>query len=214
MSPALATALLLASVPAGWGVASVVRVYAPLSKPETLSLIVASVATTAWVLLTLPFTWVLPVTIFLGWSLLALGMTDACVFRLPDPITLPLIAAGLVVSYLLPERDLVGHAVGAAIGFGVFLGVMVGFQRVRKHEGLGLGDAKLAAAAGAWLGWQALPYMILVACAAGFIWIGVAVLRRGKEALHQQIPFGIPLSLAIWLIWLYGIPQMFGYVTN
>ena len=66
--------------------------------------------------------------------------------------------------------------------------------------------------AGAWLGWQALPYVILLACAVGMTWVGVAALRRGKEALAERIPFGVALCLAIWIIWLYGPPDIFGAI--
>jgi leader peptidase (prepilin peptidase)/N-methyltransferase len=63
------------------------------------------------------------------------------------------------------------------------------------------------AAAGAWLGWQALPLVVLIACAAAFVWIGLAVMLRGRAALHDEIAFGVPLCVAFWLVWLYGVPN-------
>ncbi len=58
--------------------------------------------------------------------------------------------------------------------------------------------------------WQALPYVVLLACAVGLIWVGIAVVRRGKAALRERIPFGIALCLATWTIWLCGVPDFFG----
>jgi leader peptidase (prepilin peptidase)/N-methyltransferase len=84
------------------------------------------------------------------------------------------------------------------------------YRRTRNREGLGLGDAKLASATGAWLGWQALPSVILIAAAAGLVWFGLAFARRGHTALGEQIPFGVPLCFATWLIWLYGVPAIIG----
>jgi leader peptidase (prepilin peptidase)/N-methyltransferase len=104
----------------------------------------------------------------------------------------------------------VGHVIGVLIALLLFYAVAVVYQRVRHQEGLGLGDVKLAGAAGAWLGWQALPYVVLLACALGLVWVGVAIMRRGREAVQERIPFGIALCFAIWVIWLYGPPELFG----
>jgi prepilin signal peptidase PulO-like enzyme (type II secretory pathway) len=45
-----------------------------------------------------------------------------------------------------------------------------------------------------------------MACAAAFIWIGIAVALRGRGVLTEQIAFGVPLCFAFWLVWLYGPP--------
>ncbi|MBV9509071.1 MAG: prepilin peptidase, partial [Caulobacteraceae bacterium] len=74
----------------------------------------------------------------------------------------------------------------------------------RGIDGLGAGDAKLLAAAGAWLGWRPLPSVLLLACAATFIWMGFQVLAHGRRALDQRIAFGAPLCLAVWIVWLHG----------
>jgi leader peptidase (prepilin peptidase)/N-methyltransferase len=152
----------------------------------------------------------LAISCALGWALLVLGAIDALAFRLPDILTLPLIPAGLAVAQYLPDHDVLGHCIAALIAIGAFYAVAAGYQSVRKREGLGMGDMKLAGVAGAWLGWQALPYVLLLACAAGLVWIGIAAMRRGTAALQERIPFGVPLCLAIWIIWLYGLPETFG----
>jgi leader peptidase (prepilin peptidase)/N-methyltransferase len=112
----------------------------------------------------------------------------------------------VLLSLRLPDHDPLAHLIGAATGFLVLYLIAILYRRARAREGLGLGDAKLAAAAGAWLSWQALPSVILIACAAAFIWIGVRVALRGRAVLSQQIAFGVPLCFAFWLIWLYGAP--------
>jgi len=61
-----------------------------------------------------------------------------------------------------------------------------------------LGDAKLLAVAGAWLGWTALPSVVVLACAGGLAWAALRLLRRGHEGLAEPIAFGLPLCAATW----------------
>jgi leader peptidase (prepilin peptidase)/N-methyltransferase len=172
--------------------------------------IVATVFLGIWAALVVPHGLLLVATGTLAWALLVLSAVDAAIFRLPDIVTLPLLALGLAVSWLLPDRDLTGHAIGALCGAGAFYLIAEIYRRTRGHEGLGLGDVKLAGAAGAWLGWQALPSMVLLACCAGLVWVGVGVLRRGKSVLEERIPFGVALCFGIWIVWLYGPLEIFG----
>jgi leader peptidase (prepilin peptidase)/N-methyltransferase len=153
-----------------------------------------------------PIFWI---TLGLAWTLLTLAGVDILAFRLPDVLTLPLAAAGLLVSLILPN-DIWAHIAGAAIGYCAFAAIGWAFARVRGREGLGLGDAKLAAAAGAWLGWAPLPSVVLIACAAGFLWIATMAIMRGRAALSERIPFGVALAIAIWVVWLYGPLEFLG----
>jgi leader peptidase (prepilin peptidase) / N-methyltransferase len=74
------------------------------------------------------------------------------------------------------------------------------FYRLRGEEGLGLGDAKLFAAGGAWLGWQALPPVLLVSAASALLYVVMErVIRRSDE---RRIAFGPWLSAGIWIVWL------------
>lgn len=166
----------------------------------------ASIVLGMWAALLMPGVWLLTATLTLGWTLLTLGIVDLVAFRLPDILTLPLAAAGLLLSLWLPDHDPLAHLIGAAAGFLVLYLIAILYRSVRAREGLGLGDAKLAAAAGAWLGWQGLPSAVLIACAVAFIWIGVGVAIRGRAVLTQQVAFGVPLCFAFWLVWLYGPP--------
>ena len=197
-------ALVAVSIPAGLLAAFVVRRTADSPAAGWLPLVAGCLVVAFMSVMVVPQPWLAAATFALGWMLLMLATIDALVFRLPDILTLPLVAAGLLLSWWLPDTPLIAHAVGAAVGFLVFYAIAAIYRSVRGHEGLGFGDAKLVAAAGAWLGWAALPSMVLIACAAGFVWVGLAVVRRGRAALGEQIPFGVPLCFAFWIVWLFG----------
>ena len=165
---------------------------------EVLALIIA-----VWAITVVPG-WLAWVTCGLGWALLALAMIDGKHLLLPDSLTLPLIPAGLLVAWSLSSDQFRSHVVGAAVGFLLLWIIAFFYRRIRNRDGLGLGDAKLFAAAGAWLGWQALPSVILVAAASG---LAAALLQaRWHGSLNSQhpLPFGPYLAGAFWLVWLYG----------
>ena len=85
-------------------------------------------------------------------ALAALSWIDARTFRLPDALTLPLIAVGLFQSWYLSGQAF-DAAIGAVAGYLFFFLVEKSFHALRGKEGLGRGDAKLLAAGGAWCGW-------------------------------------------------------------
>ncbi|MCU0838027.1 MAG: prepilin peptidase [Rhodospirillales bacterium] len=170
----------------------------------------ACIAVALWAALVVPG-WPVWPTSLLGWLLLTLAAIDRAHFILPDMLTLPLLGLGLAVAAVLAPDRLGDHAIGAAAGFAAFALIAAAYRRVRGREGLGLGDAKLLAAGGAWLGWQALP--TVVAGAAGLA-LAVALAARALAALggasapplaaDQRLAFGPYLCAAIWLVWLYG----------
>jgi leader peptidase (prepilin peptidase)/N-methyltransferase len=148
--------------------------------------------------------WLLWVSVGLGWTLLTLAVLDWRTLVLPDALTLPLIPAGLVVAWAVDPGLLLGHALGALAGFASFAAIAAAYRRARRREGLGLGDAKLLAAAGAWLGWQGLPSVVLIAAGSGLAF-GLAVsLGDGKLAWTSRVAFGPHLALGFWLVWLFG----------
>ena len=159
-----------------------------------------------WAWLAIPELISFLITLALGWCLLVLAAVDALSFRLPNILTWPLIAGGFAA--LLPLGDLhqnaVDHLIGAIVGYGVFVAIAWGYRAWRGREGLGLGDAKLLAAAGAWLGWAPLPSVVLIACAVGFVWFAAAAWLRRSRASDGRIPFGVMLCAGIWIVWLYG----------
>jgi leader peptidase (prepilin peptidase)/N-methyltransferase len=138
----------------------------------------------------------------LGWTLLALAWTDAETMLLPDALTLPLLGAGLAEAWLLDPAALPDRLAGAALGWGCFAGLAWVWRRWRGIEALGAGDAKLLAAAGAWLGWAALPEVVVVAALCG---IAATLLRHGRQVSGgQALAFGPWLALGTWLVRLYG----------
>ena len=128
----------------------------------------------------------------LGVWLTAIAVIDARTLRIPDWLSLPLIAAGLLAAATGPASVLADRLIGAGAGF-LILG-LVGEVHFRWHqrEGLGLGDAKLFAAAGAWLGWQMLPWVLVVASVPALVW---TLTHRDRT----EVAFGPWLALAFWL---------------
>jgi leader peptidase (prepilin peptidase)/N-methyltransferase len=145
------------------------------------------------------------VTCGLGWTLVALAAIDARHFVLPDLLTLPLGLAGLAVAWTLHPEHLVGNVVGAVVGYVSFLVLAVAYERLRGRPGLGLGDAKLFAAAGAWVSWSGLPSIAIIAGLSG---LGAALLHaaltRRPLDLKTRLPFGPFLAFGFWLVWLHG----------
>ena len=107
-----------------------------------------------------------------------------------------------------PER-LLPHSIGALAGGLFIFAVALTYRRLRGREGMGLGDAKLMAAAGAWVSWTGLPTVLLLAAAAGLF--GSLLRNRlvAGASLAEPVPFGSYIAAALWLVWLYG-PLEFG----
>jgi leader peptidase (prepilin peptidase)/N-methyltransferase len=139
-----------------------------------------------------------------GWTLLTLAAIDWREFVLPYIITLPLIPSGLVVASAIDPGLLGAHALGALAGFASLALIASVYRRLRGREGLGLGDAKLLAAAGAWLGWQGLPSVVLIGAVSALTMALATALGGGKLAWTSRIAFGPHLALAFWLVWLCG----------
>lgn len=141
--------------------------------------------------------------IALTWSLIALTFIDFDRQLLPDDITLPLLWAGLVLNVFAVFVPLSSAVIGAAAGYVSLWLVYQLFKLVTGKEGMGYGDFKLFAALGAWLGWQSLPLIILLASLVGAV-IGIGfILFRGHDR-QMPIPFGPFLCLAGWIALMWG----------
>jgi leader peptidase (prepilin peptidase)/N-methyltransferase len=140
----------------------------------------------------------------LGWWLLALAWIDWRHFILPDLLTLPLVALGLAAAWVLAPGELWDRVGGAACGYlGLWLAAWL-YRRLRGREGLGLGDAKLLAAAGAWVGASGLPSVLAGAAIAGLAAAGGMMATGTRLDRHSALPFGPFLAAATWLVWLFG----------
>lgn len=137
-----------------------------------------------------------------GWFLLALAALDAEHFWLPDRLTLPLAVIGLVTGAAGLGVPLADRAIGAIAGFGLLAAVALGYRALRGREGLGWGDPKLLGAIGAWLGWQALPFVLLIASSLGLLAL-VSRRARGEAVLATtRVPLGALMAVAAWPLWM------------
>jgi leader peptidase (prepilin peptidase) / N-methyltransferase len=150
-------------------------------------------------------------SVFLAGLLLTLAMIDAQIYRLPDILTLPLGLAGLAVAYSEPGFLFTDHLIGMIGGFIFLWSFAALFKALRGIDALGFGDVKLAAAAGAWLSWQALPGYILLASLLGILFFVVRALMHGRYDPAAPLPFGVPMAMSFWITWLHGPWMPFGY---
>ncbi|MEM9551735.1 MAG: A24 family peptidase, partial [Pseudomonadota bacterium] len=107
-----------------------------------------------------------------------LCVTDMRSFRIPDAASLTLIVFGLVSSFWLRLTDPADALLGATLGYGVFAALGAAYVARHGEEGLGLGDAKLLGAAGAWLGWRDLPMLVALAAVSALVF---ALLIRSRR---------------------------------
>jgi leader peptidase (prepilin peptidase)/N-methyltransferase len=142
------------------------------------------------------------VTALFGWCLLIVAALDAEHHWLPDRLTLPLIPAGLAAGWAGFGPPLDQRLIGAATGFALLALIALGYRRLRGREGLGGGDPKLFAALGAWLGWPALPYVLLGAGLLGLAALALKRLRGEAVAATDRLPLGALMAVAGWPIWL------------
>jgi leader peptidase (prepilin peptidase)/N-methyltransferase len=139
----------------------------------------------------------------LGWVLLTLAWIDAEHMLLPNLLTWPLVALGLVWAVIATPETMLDDVIGAAVGYLLFRGIAWLYRRLRGHDGLGEGDASLLAAAGAWVGWQQLGAVVLLAALSG-ICVALIQSARGRSLrADTAIPFGPCLALGTWIVFLY-----------
>ncbi|MDB5617788.1 A24 family peptidase [Tardiphaga sp.] len=144
---------------------------------------------------------------FLALMMLAIAVNDARDYIIPDVLTAAAVGLGLLRAGICgPDADLaaVGWALlrGAAVALPWLL-MMIGYRRLRGRDGLGLGDVKLAAVAGVWLGWvTTFAAMELAALVALGAYLVAGLWRRRPMKTTAFLPFGLFLAPAIWIGWL------------
>jgi leader peptidase (prepilin peptidase)/N-methyltransferase len=146
----------------------------------------------------------------LTWFLIALAFIDIDHQLLPDNLTLPLLWLGLLVSLWGAAEpnapipvDLRSSLIGAMAGYVSLWSVYQLFRLATGKEGMGFGDFKLLAALGAWLGWQMLLPIVLVAAAVGAL-VGVILLWIQGRDRATPVAFGPYLAASGWLMLLFG----------
>ncbi|MCW8865991.1 MAG: A24 family peptidase [Colwellia sp.] len=141
--------------------------------------------------------------LILTWGLVSLTLIDLDHMLLPDQIVMPLLWLGLLVNINGTFTPLTDAVIGAAVGYMSLFSVFWLFKLLTGKEGMGHGDFKLFALFGAWLGWQLLPILILMASIVGAI-IGISLMIFKNHQREQAIPFGPYLAVAGWITFLWG----------
>lgn len=164
----------------------------------------AAAAIGVWAGLSSPEPLMIAATAILGWQLLLIALVDAEHFWLPDILTWPLAATGLIAAGVLAQGLPWPQIAGAVAGFALLWGLAWIYKFVRGREGLGGGDPFLFGAAGAWVGVAGLPSVLLYACAVGFAVVLARLIVRRSVSGTDRLPFGSFLAVGAWLTWLYG----------
>ena len=141
--------------------------------------------------------------VILTWGLISLTLIDLDHMLLPDQIVMPLLWLGLLVNINGTFITLSDAVIGAAVGYMSLFSVFWLFKLLTGKEGMGHGDFKLFALFGAWIGWQLLPVLILMASVVGAI-VGISLMIFKNHQREQAIPFGPYLAVAGWITFLWG----------
>ncbi|HVF61467.1 MAG TPA: prepilin peptidase [Thermoanaerobaculia bacterium] len=140
--------------------------------------------------------------------LVALAVIDLEHLYLPDRITLPGIAAGIAVQPWIDWVGWRGALFGAALGGGLLLALYGLWYLLRGEEGLGLGDVKMLAMLGAFLGWRGVVVTLFCGSLAGAV-AGLILIRAGRGHTKTKLPFGTFLALG-GLVALFAGERLLG----
>ena len=139
--------------------------------------------------------------------LISLTMIDINKMILPDQLTLALLWIGLLANTDSLFIDLEHAVMGAIVGYSVLWSVFWLFKLLTGRNGMGYGDFKLLAALGAWLGWQSIPSILLVASIMGIIY-GV-FMKVKTNIIKNEFAFGPFLAIAGWVTMITKINDNF-----
>ena len=158
-----------------------------------------------------------------GWTpLLAVRLLFACAMIvlfaidlehqiLPNVITLPGVVIGFLCSLFLPPGWL-SSLIGLLLGGGVLFAIGEAFIRIRGYEGLGMGDVKMLAMIGAFLGWPLMLVTLVLASFAGSV-VGVGLLTSGRGDMQAKLPFGTFLAVGALVSAVVGNQFLAWYLT-
>jgi leader peptidase (prepilin peptidase)/N-methyltransferase len=140
-------------------------------------------------------------TLLLFALLIAVAWIDIKTHRIPDPLNLAIGVAGLAIA-ALNGAPLLDQLLGAVAGFGLIWAANAYYRARRGRDGIGMGDAKLLAAGGAWLGWAALPFVALIGASLGLAAVAALRLAGRPITADSRIAFGPFLAIGIAGAWL------------
>lgn len=138
----------------------------------------------------------------LAWFLITLAILDWRHYWLPDLLTLPLAFLGFSLAAWATDVALADRAIGAGIGYGALALIAAAYRALRSRDGLGLGDAKLLGALGAWFGWQVLPFLLLFGSLLALLLALWWKLSGRPLDGTTRLPFGTFLCAAAFPAWL------------
>ena len=176
--------------------------------------IIELVTALVWVLIvwTTPIGWLLASRLVLATALIVLFMIDLEHQLLPNRITLPGILVGFAFSFVAPPGPF-DSLLGIVLGGGVLYGIAAAYYLVRKEEGMGMGDVKMLAMVGAFLGWKAVLLTLVLSSFAGAV-IGMAMMALHKGNMRYALPFGTFLAVGALIAMIFGerlIAWYFGF---
>ncbi len=136
-------------------------------------------------------------------SMIVVTFIDLAHRIIPDVISLPGIVLGFASSFILPNLSWPDSLLGIIAGGGILYLVTWGYYLITKKVGMGGGDIKLLAMIGAFLGWQAIPFVIFLSALTGSVIGIIFILMKGKGR-NYQIPFGPFLAMAAEIQLFFG----------
>jgi leader peptidase (prepilin peptidase)/N-methyltransferase len=143
--------------------------------------------------------------VLFAWALVVITFIDLDHRIIPDVISLPGTVLGLIFSFVPGFPRPVDSVLGVAMGAGFLFLVLYAYEKIMGEEGMGLGDVKLLAMIGAFLGWQALPVTILVSSLTGsLVGVGYALIK-GESVRKFPVPFGPFLALGAIVHLFFGV---------
>lgn len=129
---------------------------------------------------------------------------------LPNAITLPGIVCGLAFAIVLPP-GLIDALIGAVLGGGILFAIAEGYYRIRGEDGMGMGDVKMLAMIGAFLGWKLMLLTLILGSFAGSF-VGMLILATRRGTMRAALPFGTFLAIGAAIASLVGDRVIAWYV--
>lgn len=142
--------------------------------------------------------------VLLSWFLIAISLIDLEHHLILDNLSLPLLWIGLIVNTQHIFTSPTNAILGAAVAYGLLWSLFHLYKLLTGKEGMGYGDFKMLAALSAWLGLQALPFILVIGSVSSLV-VGLLLIALKKKTLQEEIPFGPYLALGGWgaLFYLY-----------
>lgn len=144
--------------------------------------------------------------------LLVLAVIDAAHFLLPDQLTYLTLGLGLAASFGVSWTTPLGSVLGAAAGAATLLLLIGAWYLLRRVRGMGLGDVKMLAGVGAFLGPYGMLLTLFLACLFGALF-GLLLMVRGRLGWGSRLPFGVFLSIGAAVSLFFGPRLIASYAS-